>query len=148
MNEIYLKDIWTIYRPGDYKAHFAKDNGDRDPLVEWCKDTTSFVKWQTWQGERKEFNRKFIFSMMRFEQEPQNYLFAGVFEVIEPSDEKDGHNTKVKLTEQGEQFIGRLILQTNYDARNVRPNFENHYAGEPKSMLVVKEILRSQYTCD
>ena len=150
MNEIYLKDIWTIYRPGDYKAHFAKDNGTIDPLVEWCENPQRFVGWQTWKDDRQGFGREFIFSMMRLHEDPQTYLFGGVFRVTKHAEahEQGGHHNEAALTKQGEQFIGRLILQRKKSVRNVRLNFENRYNGETDNMLVVKEILRSQYTCD
>ena len=149
MNEIYLKDIWAIDNPNEYKAHFAKINEHGlDPLVEWCKDSENLDGWQAWKGENQDFNRKFIFAMIRLPEDKQTYLFVGVFEVIKQSDQKQGHHTEVELTKQGEQFIGRLILQRKKSVRNVRLNFENRYNGEPDNMLVVKEILRSQYTCD
>ena len=134
---ILLSDIWPIKELTDYKLHFARWGGDSEPLEVWVRDKTEWQKWQEYRPQRNDFNRPYIFSIMRFYHETDIWLFGGVFRVLARHEE----SYEVELTEIGKAFIGRLKLRSPYRERSTRVNFENHY-----SNFEVQEILREPYT--
>ncbi len=138
MKKILLKDIWPIDEVQDHKVHFARWNGEDQPLDEWVRDPTAWVGWQRYRPhpDKDDFNRDYIFSLMSFYHETDVWLFGGVFRVKERH--KDRY--EVELTERGGQFIGRLKLRFHYVARNPRPNFEGSY-----DEFEVSEVLAEPY---
>ena len=145
---ILLKDIWEIENVEDYKVHFAKYNRKTEPLDDWVSDPQIWQGWQEYKSNSKGsvFNRQFIFSLMRFYHETDIWLFGGVFEVTN-RDLVDRY--EVELTEQGQNFIGRLKLHASYRAMNVRVKLEKHYDVEQNDIckiLKVQEILREPYS--
>ena len=152
VDRILLRDIWPIEKVDDYKVHFARSvknedndkvhsarrNSKTEPLDEWVRDR--WEAWRGWQEHRpnyNEFNRTFIFSLMKFYHEEDTWLFGGIFRVI--ARHKDRYD--VELTENGAPFIGRLKLLSSYRARATRVNLENHYDD-----FEVAEILREPYS--
>ena len=134
---ISLSDIWPIQNLADYKVHFARWNGDSQPLEVWARDRQEWQGWQEYRPGRNDFNRPLIFSLMQFYHETDIWLFGGVFRVLARHD--DGY--EVELTEIGLGFIGRLKLRSPYRERTTRVNFENHYPN-----FEVQEILRETYS--
>ena len=135
--KIRLQDIWQIENIKDYKVHFGRWNGNVHPLDKWVDERSN---WQEWQETRKNtnwFNRPFIFSLMDFYHETDTWLFGGVFRVKARHDDR----YEAELTEQGQHFIGRLKLGSQYRARTTRTNFEKHY-----NEFEVSEILREPYS--
>lgn len=61
-----LGDIWPISNLGDYKLHFARWNGDTQPLDVWVRDKNEWQGWQEYWPKRNDFNRPYIFSLMQF----------------------------------------------------------------------------------
>ncbi len=146
---ILLRDIWQIENVVDYKVHFAKYNREIEthPLDDWVSDPQIWQRWQEYKSTnpRSVFNRRFIFSLMQFYHETDIWLFGGVFEVLEDQ----GDQFVVELTEQGQNFIGRLKLRAWYPAMNVRPTLEKHYyrcQNGIRKILKVQEILREPYS--
>lgn len=143
MKKILLKDIWPIDDVQAYKGHFASRNKKNvQPLDEWVRNPTAWEDWQRHFPGRNDFNRTYIFSLMDFYPEEDIWLFGGVFCVI-GLHEIDPHKKKykVELTEEGEQFIGRLKLRRHLDARQRRVKLEEHYDN-----LEVSEILAEPYS--
>ena len=136
MGMILLKDIWKIKNVKDYKVHFARYNGTTQPLDDWVSNPQIWHRWQKSRPKRAGFNRRFIFSLMQFYHETDIWLFGGVFEVLEDL----GNRYKVKLTKQGENFIGRLKLHSSYRSRTPRVNFENHYDVEQNAQIPFQDI--------
>ncbi len=134
---ISLSDIWPILKPGNYKVHFARWNQTIQPLDAWVRDKAGWQQWQEYRSGRDDFNRPLIFSLMQFYHQPDTWLFGGVFEVLERRD--DGY--KVRLTSEGEGFIGRMKIGSPYRERSTRVKLEQHY-----SSFVVQEILREPYS--
>jgi hypothetical protein len=134
---IMLKEIWTIQKPEDYKVHFARWNGDTQPLEDFVQDRAEWQKWQEYRPSRNDFNRPFIFSLAQFYHESDTWLFGGVFRVLTRHEDR----YEVELQNSGSGFIGRLKLHSDYRGRTTRANFENHYAG-----FAVQEILREPYS--
>ena len=151
VDRILLRDIWPIEKVDDYKVHFARSvknedddkghsarrNSKTEPLDEWVRDRLAWQDWQEYRPNYNEFNRTFIFSLMRFYHEEDTWLFGGIFRVIA----RHKNCYKVELTENGAPFIGRLKLLSSYRARATRVNFENHYDN-----FEVAEILREPYS--
>lgn len=133
---IKLRDIWPIGNPRHYKVHFARNNGDQEPLEAWVRSPAEWKKWQEYRPRNNAFNRPLIFSLMDFYHEPDVWLFGGVFHVQARRD--DGYD--VELTEQGAGFTGRLKLRSCYRERNPRPNLEQQFDG-----LEVHEMLCEPY---
>ena len=134
---IKLKDIWPIENVGDYKIHFARNNGHNDPLDVWLENPDNWVDWQSYRPKKHEFNREFIFSLMQFYHEADVWLFGGIFRVLDDH----GDRYEVELTNHGEDFIGRLKIFRAYRSMSARVNFENHYDN-----FEVSEILREPYS--
>lgn len=134
---ILLRDIWPIAEPTAFKAHFARWNGEHQPLEVWVRDRGEWQEWQAYRPTRDDFNRPLIFSIMQFYHEPDIWLFGGVFRV----EERRSDRYDVALTDQGAEFIGRLKLRSSYRSRQTRVNFENHFEN-----LEVQELLREPYS--
>ncbi len=143
--EIKLSNIIRIDNPTQYKykGHFAVRSGDVEPLNEFIEDEDNWKKWQEYRPKTKKgvyldiFSRDFIFSFMRFYPRGNEYwLFGGIWKVI-----KRNNRYKVKLSDFGKEFIGRLLVQYKYGKKNTRPNFEKHYHG-----INVSEIFNQKYS--
>lgn len=78
---IRLADIWPIASPEHYKLHFARWNGENQPLEVWARDKQEWQGWQEYRPARDDFNRPFIFSLVQFYHEPDIWLFGGVFQL-------------------------------------------------------------------
>lgn len=134
---ILLSDIWPITELANYKVHFARWNQEYLPLEVWARDRHEWQSWQEYRPQRNEFNRPLIFSLIQFHHEDHAWLFGGVFEVLA----RHADRYEVSLTDEGAGYIGRLKLQSEYQSRATRVNFENHY-----TKLEVLEILREPYS--
>lgn len=134
---IGLADIWPIAAPETYKLHFARWNGENQPLEVWARDKREWQGWQEYRPARDDFNRPSIFSLIQFYHEPDIWLFGGIFSVLARHPDR----YQVELAEEGHCFLGRLKLRSAYRERATRVKFENHYLG-----LEVQEILREPYS--
>jgi hypothetical protein len=134
---IRLNDIWPLMAPENYKLHFARWNGENQPLEVWVRDKYEWQGWQEYRPVRDDFNRPSIFSLVQFYHEPDIWLFGGVFRVLQ----RHADRYEVKLTDEGLGFVGRLKLRYVYRERATRVKLENHYPG-----FEVQEILREPYS--
>ena len=85
---IQLSEIWRIENLSDYKVHFARWNGDAQPLEVFVRDKAEWQGWQEYWPGRNDFNRPYIFSLMQFYHETDIWLFGGVFRVLERHSER------------------------------------------------------------
>ncbi|WP_238285875.1 GIY-YIG nuclease family protein [Methylobacterium longum] len=120
----------------DYKIHFASHNGEVEPLDEWVRSNDNLFGWQEFRPSVNDFNREYIFALMKFYPENNCWLFGGVFRVLARHHDR----YEVELSQEFSEFIGRLKLYYSYTDRKRRVNFENHY-----ERLEVGEILREPY---
>jgi hypothetical protein len=134
---IFLREIWPIGDLAIYKVHFARWNGEVQPLEVWARDKQEWQGWQEYRPARDDFNRPYIFSLVQFYHETDIWLFGGVFRVLARHEDR----YEVELTSVGGGFLGRLKLRSPYRGRTTRANFENHY-----SSFEVQEVLRESYT--
>ena len=134
---ILLRDIWPIADPDSYKLHFARWNGKNQPLEVWTRDRDEWKGWQEYRPGRNDFNRPYIFSLIKFYHETDSWLFGGVFRVLHRHPDR----YEVELTDKGAGFLGRLKIRADYRQHAARVNFENHFVG-----FEVQEILREPYS--
>ena len=117
--------------------HFARWNGEVQPLEVWARDKQEWQGWQEYRPGRDDFNRPYIFSLVQFYHETDIWLFGGVFRVLACHEDR----YEVELTDVAGGFLGRLKLRSPYRGRTTRANFENHY-----SSFEVQEVLREPYS--
>src|SRR5882672_7068808 len=80
--KILLSEILPIVDVAEYKLHFARWNGEHQPLDVFVRDSREWQGWHEYRPARDDFNRTFIFSLMQFYHEPDNWLFGGIFHVL------------------------------------------------------------------
>ncbi len=134
---ILLSDILPFSKPDDYKLHFARWNGENQPLEVWVRDKQEWQGWQEYKPARDEFNRPSVFSLIQFYHETDTWLFGGIFRILKRHQDR----YQVELQKDASGLIGRLKIRSTYRERATRVKFENHYAG-----LEVQEILREPYS--
>jgi hypothetical protein len=134
---IFLPDIWPTQEVESYKVHFARWNGEVQPLEVWARDKKEWQGWQEYRPGRNDFSRPYIFSLIQFYHETDAWLFGGVFRVLARHEDR----YEVELTDIAGGFLGRLKLLSAYRGRTTRVNFENYY-----STFEVQEILREPYS--
>jgi len=134
---IHLKSFMPIGNPGEYKIHFAVYNGEEEPLDIFTRDPDEWKGWNSWRGKRDDFNRRFIFGLIRYYHQPNRWLFGGIFEVVE----RGATSNKVELVDLYREFIGRLLLDHPGPGLQGRAfRFENYIEN-----LKVAQILESPY---
>ena len=116
MTDVRLSDVFPVPEPQQYKLQFAGHNGHEHPVF-----VRSRQEWQEHRSQRNWFNRPYIFSVIAFYHEPDQWLFGGIWRVRERLPDR----YVVELTEQGAGFVGRLKLHTTYRQRGMRINLEN-----------------------
>lgn len=146
MRQIKLKSIFPDLDPDEFKIHFAKRAPDgTEPLDEYMADTKHLVAWREWNtygGGKNIFNRKYIFSLIRFYPEEDTWLFGGVWEVISRTRvRRTMHPYEIKLVSRFVPFIGRLKFKYSYKGRTTRVNMTQNHLDK----MFVKEILNEPY---
>jgi hypothetical protein len=135
---ILLEDVWQASSDFDeYKVHFARWNGEHQPLDVWVRSRDEWLGWQEYRPKNDDFNRPKIFSLMSFYHEPDTWLFGGILIVKERR--SDGY--VVELTKELAPFIGRLKINCAYPDRQTRPKLEGVV-----DLMTVKEVLATAYT--
>ena len=141
--DIYAKNIMPIDPISDYKMHFAVWNQYEHPLDVYVRDPDEWAGWNKWRNPtgRDDFNRKYIFSLIRYYHRPDTWLFGGIFEVLE---RKAGAHYDIRLTDQYQEYIGRMLFthpgpgargrsflpESYFDRLTVSQLFEKPYQGE------------------
>lgn len=122
----------------EYKIHYAVYNGEEQPLDVFVKDQRDWQGWNEWKGNKDDFNRKYIFSLIKFYPQDKKWLFGGIFEVIE----RYADRYELKLLDLHKSFIGRLLIDyQGVGSRGRSFLFEHHY-----SKLNVAEVFESEYS--
>jgi len=136
---IKLSAFIPIDNLSDYKLHLACWNGDEQPLDVFVRSRDDWKGWNSWRGNRDDFTRQYILSFINFYHEENLWLFGGVFEVLERNKERN----KVRLLEQHQELIGRLLVSFDRPQgwRGRAFNLENAYHN-----LIVSELLKDTYS--
>jgi hypothetical protein len=140
LNPSLLKDLFPISNPEKYKIHLANWNGERQPLDVFSEDREEWRKWNCWRGEKDEFNRDYIFSIIDFYREPNTWLFGGIYKVINRTDKRRSHGYDVELTDQLSSIIGRAKLSFKRPGRAKSLRLENYL-----DQFELSEILKQPY---
>ncbi len=122
---IEIKDLFGVIKEEDYKAHFAIGGKDRDndaPLKAFVRD--EFKEGQEDQ-KQQNFKRKYIFSLIYYKK--NEWMFAGIYEVISCEKINDRFRYDTKLLDVHEDLIGRLIIAYNKEFRKSYPYLETVY---------------------
>ena len=105
------------------KIHVAQKAGNIQPIDVFTRD---FKEWQNvWNGSYHSnhcWNRDYIFSIIELQNEPNRWLFGGIFRVIsyKPVKNRKGKECmfyEVELDNQGKSLVGRLVIHWVKDAR-------------------------------
>lgn len=126
-----------------YKLHLACWNKYEHPLNVYLNDWEKWVDWNQWRGNKNDFNRQYIFSLIQFHHEPGKWLFGGVFKVVETlanfADTSVGY--RLELVDLHKDLIGRLIIDfQRTHGRGRAFLLEKHY-----NQFSISEILKSPY---
>ena len=104
---ISLQDVIRINDPTQYKLHLACRNEDWvQPLDVFVADREEWVGWNKWRGNRNDWTRDFVFSLMEFYPRTDAWLFGGVFRVL-----KCRFNSyELQEVDDYKKYVGRAIL--------------------------------------
>jgi len=104
---IKLSEVIKIEDPKKYKLHLAcRETGGSHPLDEYVADWNNWLGWNEWRGNKNDWNREFVFSLMEFYPKSDGWLFGGVFRVLE----RNQDHYKLEEIEEYKKFVGRVIL--------------------------------------
>ena len=138
---IKLTDILEFDNSREYKVHLATWNGRNQPLNVFVSDRGEWKNWNSYRGEKDDFNRKYIFSLLEFYHEQDTWLFGGCYEVVKRLPKTKARGYEVEITDQFEPFIGRLKLKWKRSGRAKSRRLENCV-----EEFEVSEILPEAYT--
>ena len=79
---IPLRNLVPDLDPTEYKLHCAVWNGSDHPLDVFARSWDEWVLMEQMASARDDFNRPFVFSLMQVYDEPNRWLFGGVFEMV------------------------------------------------------------------
>lgn len=138
---LYLRQVFPIVNPDQFKLHLACWNGENQPLDVFVRDRSEWDDWNRWRGLRDDFSRSYIFSLIDFYPEKDRWLFGGAYRVLSRKPQNRAHSYEIELLPDSLPFIGRLKLGMRRPGRAKAVNFENHYKD-----IVVVEIAQSPYS--
>jgi len=137
MSEIELIELIDGLEIKDYKIHLASWNGTNHPLDIFVSDKKAWQRWNEYRGQRNDFNRKYIFSLIQFYPERDTWLFGGLFRVKKRYSDR----YEVELYRKYLPLIGRLKVHYKRSGRAKSVLPENQF-----KHMIVAELLRAPYT--
>lgn len=138
---INLSSVYPVTNPKKFKLHLACWNGHAQPLDVFVRDRIEWDGWNKWRGSRDDFSREFIFSLIDFYPERDQWLFGGAYRIISRSSVKNAPGYQIELLDDSEPFIGRLKLSLKRPGRIKAFNLEKHF-----ETICVSEILPRPYS--
>ena len=143
--EIPVKSILSLPEEitNDCKIHFAKNNGYDDPLELFLNDPGEIQSWNEWRGNKDDFNKTYIFTLVQFPNQKDKWLFVGVYKIIKRYQDykQTEHGYDVELTDLCSNLIGRLVINYHFYYAHGRAAIYNNYVNS----LTVSEILPNKY---
>ena len=135
---ITMQDIFMIENPNQYKLHLANKSPDgTHPLDAFVAG--EWLGWNEYRGHRNDWNRDFIFSLIRFYPKEDAWLFGGIFSVIGRYEDR----YELDDVEEYEKYVGRVIVSFHqYQGMKRRDFLMENYINE----FTLREILPSVYT--
>ena len=145
MNNIPIKLLLSLPDEviSDCKIHFAKNNGYDDPLDLFLNNPDEIKSWNEWRGNKNDFTRTYIFTVVQFPKRTDRWLFVGIYKIIKRYDDfhDTGHGYDVELTDLCSELIGRLIIDYYFNYPHGRAVLMESYIDH----ISVAEILPSKY---
>lgn len=135
---IELDEILHLKSDMDYKLHLAINDGESDPLDLFVNDRVTWQAWNEWKGSKDDFNREYIFSLIRFTPQKNRWLFGGIYRVLD----RKPDCYVVHLENLHKEFIGRLLVEfSGSGARGRSFKLERYYSG-----MKVAQIFETEYS--
>lgn len=112
MDKIKLNTILRIPKEDfhNYKLHLASSNGEEEPLDLCVSEGWEEFSWNRWNKDKDDFNRKYIFTLIKHYTKADKWFFGGVFKVISRDNRKNANGYKIKLQDFHKELIGRLVI--------------------------------------
>lgn len=108
------------------KLHFAVFNGENHPIDVLANDPAEWQRWNSYRGDKNDFNRQFIFSLAQDRHRPMLWLFGGIWEVLKRRPEPWAHSYDVVLREDlMGPFVRRLYVRLHLSGRQRRRTMES-----------------------
>jgi len=127
-----------------YKLHLACKNDHDHPLDLYLNDWKSWEGWNKWRGGKDDFNREYIFCLIKFYHEPNKWLFGGIFRIVKRYDNFSETNIgyELELADINKELMGRLMIDFYRPQGMMGRAFklENYY-----NDFVVSEILKKPF---
>lgn len=111
MDNIKLSSILQIPKGNlhHYKLHLASWNGEEEPLDLCLRDGWANFSWNRWNKRKDDFNRKYIFVLIKNYKTEDKWFFGGVFKVLKRGKlGADGY--RIRLEDFHKDLIGRLLV--------------------------------------
>ena len=137
---IKVSDVISIDNPRDYKLHLACTNEDGEsPLDVYVSDYSEWIGWNQWRGNRNDWTRRYVFSLIEYYPRRDSWLFGGVFEVMQRK--KDRY--VLKEIDKYKLYVGRLMLNFHrYQGMRGRAFYLERYMDQ----FEVSELLPQPYS--
>lgn len=105
--EINLLDILQLGNPEEYKLHLGCMNDEGyHPLDLFIEDEQQWKGWNEWRGNKNDWTRDYIFSLIEFYPKSNTWLFGGIFKVLERKD----NCYVIEEVDEFKKYTGRLLL--------------------------------------
>ncbi|GAB2455325.1 GIY-YIG nuclease family protein [Nocardioides hungaricus] len=112
--------------PSQCKLHCAVYNGEHHPIEVLANDPAEWERWNSWRGDKNDFNRPFVFSLAQDRHDPSLWLFGGIWEVVGRRPEPRTYSYDVVLREDlMGPFVRRLYIRLRLAGRQRRRNMES-----------------------
>ncbi len=90
------------------KVHAARWNGEDYPLDVFLRSQREWKGWNSYRGNKDEFNKKYIVAFIQFYPEKDTWLFGGVFKVAGRSSQPGPNGYDIEKVKFGAELVGRL----------------------------------------
>lgn len=137
---LQLNSILHIQEADKYKVHLASWNGHVQPLNVFVRSRDEWDGWNRYRSSKNDFNRPYIFSLIDFFPEPNEWLFGGIYKVIKGGRSNHSHSYTIARATAHEGMVGRLKIRFTRPSRTKALKLENYYGS-----MTVTEILPEPY---
>lgn len=143
MSTILVKDIINISNPEDFKLHVARKNEfNQRPLDTYTQEgREAWKEWNTWDRRKDIWKRDYIFALIDFYHETNQWLFGGIFKVLSRVRRDDGMHYGVDELSKYSPYVGRLKIEVS-----IKERIRHRCLEQFIEKMTVTEILREPYS--
>ena len=143
---IKLNQILNLSEDEIYKCklHLSAASEGVEPLDVFSGDFEEWKQWNEWRGNKNDFTRDYIFSLIPDYHRPGKYIFGGLFKIVKRFDDyaKTQRGYEVELCERFSNLVGRLVVDFyRYQGMRGRAFYLESYIDN----MDVAEILEKPY---